>query len=221
MTQELWTAVDRYVEDLLVGEDPVLVEALKDSDAAGLPSIQVSPAQGKWLYILAFAMKARKILEMGTLGGYSTIWLGRALPEDGHLISLEYEPRHAEVARRNIARAGLERKVDVRVGAALDSLPEIEKEGAGPFDLIFIDADKENYPGYFEWAVKLARPGSLVIADNVVRHGEVVKPESEDPRVHAVRRMMEMMASDGRVSATVLQTVGVKGFDGFAVAVIA
>mgnify|MGYP000987987328 CR=1 FL=1 len=211
MTQELWTAVDRYAEDMLVGEDPVLAEALRASDEAGLPSIQVSATQGKWLFIQAYAMKARRILEIGTLGGYSTIWLGRALGDDGRLISLEYEPKHAEVARRNIARAGLDRKIEVRTGPALNLLPGIEREGAGPFDLIFIDADKENYPGYFEWGLKLVRSRGLIIADNAVRDGEVVKPESEDPRVHAIRRMWEMMASDSRVSATVIQTVGAIG----------
>jgi predicted O-methyltransferase YrrM len=220
MTQQQWTAVDDYFNGLLIPDDPVLEEALKASDEAGLPQINVAPNQGKLLMLLAQIQKARTILEIGTLGGYSTIWLGRALPEDGRLISLEYEPKHAEVAQANIARAGLSDKVEIRVGRAVDSLAGIAAEGVGPFDLIFIDADKPSNPDYFTWALKLSRPGTLIITDNVVRNGAVADAESTDPGVIGTRRMTEMAAADPRVNATAVQTVGSKGYDGFALMIV-
>jgi predicted O-methyltransferase YrrM len=220
MTSELWTAFDRYITDQLLPADPVLEAALAASAAAGLPTIQVSPAQGKMLLLLARGMRARTILELGTLGGYSTIWLGRALPEDGQLVTLEFEPKHAEVARANLARAGLASRVEVRVGRALDLLPKVADEGRGPFDLIFIDADKVSYPAYLPWALRLARPGSLIIADNVVRQGAVANPTSTDANVQAVRRFTELVAAEPRLSATTIQTVGSKGYDGFLLALV-
>lgn len=220
MENELWSAVDDYIEKLLVASDPVLEQALIDSHTAGLPAIQVSPAQGKFLHLFGRAIRARAILEVGTLGGYSTIWLGRALPEDGHLVSLEVNPLHAEVARVNIARAGLEDRVRVRLGPAIESLPALSAEGAGPFDLTFIDADKPNNPNYFEWALKLSHRGSVIIVDNVGRNGAVADPHSTDPSVEGVRRMNEPIAAEPRVSATVIQTVGSKGYDGFAVVLV-
>jgi len=215
-----WTAVDRYFGTVLRDSDPALAASLAAAAAAGLPAIQVSPLQGKLLYILATAVGARRILEVGTLGGYSTLWLARALPRDGRLVSLELDPRHAEVARANLRRAGVAEKVDVRVGPAAESLARLAAEEAPPFDLTFVDADKEGYPAYLEWAVRLSRPGALVVADNVVRRGDVVDPHSEDPSVRGVRRMMERVADDPRLSATVVQTVGSKGYDGMAVAVV-
>lgn len=220
MTQAKWTAVDRYFTDLLVPADPVLDAALNASVAASLPPIQVSPSQGKLLMMLALLQKARTILEIGTLGGYSTIWLARALPAGGRLITLEVDARHAEAARTNIARAGLAGVVELRLGRALDTLPQLVAEGCGPFDLIFIDADKINYPDYFLWALKLSRRGSLIIADNVVRNGEVADAASVDPSVLGVRRFNALLASERRVSATAIQTVGSKGYDGFAFAIV-
>ena len=220
MIQEQWTAVDRYITDLLVPPDPVLEAALQASVAAGLPPIAVSPNQGKLLHLLARVQGARKILEIGTLGGYSTIWLARALPADGRLITLEFDPKHAEVARGNIARAGLAGVVEVRLGRALDTLPQLAAEGRGPFDLIFIDADKQTYPDYFAWALKLSRRGTLIIADNVVRNGAVVDTSSSDPNIQGVRRFNELLAAEPRVSATAIQTVGSKGYDGFAFALV-
>lgn len=218
--QDLWIAVDRYFSDLLSPHDPALEQALKASAAAGLPEIQVSTNLGKLLHILARVQGARSILEIGTLGGYSTIWLGRALPKDGRLITLEYDPKHAEVARANIARAGLGSIVDLRLGRALDTLPQIATAGLGPFDLIFIDADKPSIPDYFTWSLKLSRRGSLIIVDNVVREGAVIERDSADESVRGVRRFLEMMAAESRVSATAIQTVGTKGYDGFSLALV-
>ena len=215
-----WIAVDRYITGLFVPPDEVLEGALAASTAGGLPEIAVSPNQGKFLNLLARAMGACRILEIGTLGGYSTLWLARALPASGRLITLEFDPQYAAVARANLARAGLAGTVEVRVGAALDSLPKLVAEGGGPFDFIFIDADKNNYPGYFEWALKLSRPGTVIIADNVVRDGAVVNAGSSDPLVQGVRQFNEQVAADHRVSATALQTVGSKGYDGFAFMVV-
>ncbi|MGA3205094.1 MAG: O-methyltransferase [Bryobacteraceae bacterium] len=215
MSQELWTAVDRYFTDLLVPSDPVLNRALEASAEAGMPAIAVSPTQGKLLMLLAEIQGARNILEIGTLGGYSTIWLARGLTAGGRLITLEANAKHAEVARANIARAGLEHAVDVRLGRALDTLPQLITEA--PFDLIFIDADKAAYPEYLSWAIKLSRSGSVIVADNVVRNGAVIDESSGDPNVEGVRRFNELLAADRRVSATAIQMVGSKGYDGFVV----
>ena len=220
MTQEQWTAVDRYLCGQLLPPDPALEAALQASIAAGLPPIHVSPNQGKLLQLLARLQQARTILEIGTLGGYSTIWLARALPAGGRLITLEADPGHAAVARANLVRAGLAGVVELRPGRALDTLPQLAAEGRGPFDLIFIDADKPGYPDYFAWALKLARRGSLIIADNVVRKGAVVDPTNPDPNVQAVRRLHELIAAESRVSATAIQTVGSKGYDGFVLALV-
>jgi predicted O-methyltransferase YrrM len=216
MTQETWDAVDGYYSGLLVGEDAALDAALEASDTAGLPGIAVSATQGKLLNLLARMRGARRILEVGTLGGYSTIWLARALPADGQLITLEYDPKHAEVARANIARAGLADRVEVRLGAALDTLPSLQ----GPFDLSFIDADKVNNPAYFRAALSMSRPGSVIVVDNVVRGGGVADPDSTDPSVLGTRELAELLASEPRVDATAVQTVGSKGYDGFAIALV-
>ena len=221
MTNERrWSAVDSYLAETLLGSDPALEEALAANSAAGLPSIDVSAPQGKLIHLMARMAGARKALEIGALGGYSTIWLARALPDDGRLVTLELNPRNAEVARRNIARAGLSAKVEVRTGAALESLPKIEAEGLGPFDFIFIDADKTNNAAYLEWALKLSRPGTAIVVDNVVRDGEVADARNSDRDVVGVRRMFEMIAREPRLSATAIQTVGAKGWDGFALAVV-
>ena len=220
MSKKKWTAVDRYISEALIPADPVLESALAASKKAGLPAIAVAPNQGKWLMILAQAIGARSILEMGSLGGYSTIWLARGLAGGGKLITLEADPTHAEVAQANIARAGLAGKVELRLGKALDTLPQLAAEGLGPFDLIFIDADKGNYPGYLEWAVKLSRPGTLIIGDNVVRDGDVIDATNTDPAVQGVRRMNEIIAADPRLTATAIQTVGSKGYDGFMIAIV-
>jgi predicted O-methyltransferase YrrM len=220
MADDLWAAVDDYITDALIPSDSVLEAALRDSAVAGLPSINVTPAQGKFLHLIARMIASRAILEIGTLGGYSTIWLARALPPGGRLITLEYEPRHADVARANIARAGLSHVVEIRVGPAIESLPRLAAEGRGPFDLIFIDADKESTAEYFSWSLALARRGSVIIIDNVVRDGAIVDPTDDDPRVVGVRRGFERMARERRVSSTALQTVGSKGYDGFAIALM-
>ncbi|MFE7962522.1 O-methyltransferase [Streptomyces cellulosae] len=216
----LWNAVDDYFTERLLGDDPddALTAALRDSDAAGLPPIAVSPLQGKLLQLLARIQGARRVLEIGTLGGYSTIWLGRALPADGHLVTLEYDPRHAEVAVRNIARAGLAEQVEVRVGPALESLPKLADEQPPPFDLVFIDADKANNPHYGEWALRLTAAGSLIVLDNVVRGGRVADPDNTDPDVLGTRAALEMFGTHPRLDATAVQTVGVKDHDGFALA---
>ncbi|WP_437491470.1 O-methyltransferase [Sorangium sp. So ce1014] len=220
MAQEQWSAVDRYITDLLVPSDAALDAALEASAAAGLPPINVAPNQGKLLHLLARIHGARSILEIGTLGGYSTIWLARALPFGGRLITLESEPKHAEVARANLERAGLADLVELRLGRALDTLPRLAAEGRGPFDLIFIDADKPSNPDYFTWALKLSRRGSVIVIDNVVRKGAVIDPESPDPNVQGVRRLNELLAAEQRVSATAIQTVGTKGYDGLAIALV-
>jgi predicted O-methyltransferase YrrM len=220
MEGELWTAVDRYLGDLLVSADPALEAALTASAAAGLPAINVSPVQGKLLHLLARAIGARNVLEIGTLGGYSTIWLARALPDGGRLISLEADAKHAEVAGANIARAGMENKVEVRLGLALDLLPGLAAEIREPFDFVFIDADKPNNAAYFDWALKLSRPGSIIVVDNVVRDGDVIDAASDSPAVQGVRRLLARLAAEPRVSATAIQTVGAKGYDGFAIALV-
>jgi len=220
MADERWAAVDAYFGELMIGDDPVLAAAERAADAAGLPPIAVSPAQGKLLNLLARSAGARRVLEVGTLGGYSTIWLGRALPEGGQLISLEADPRHAEVARTNVANAGLAEVVDIRTGPALESLPKLAAEQPEPFDLVFIDADKENNAAYFDWALRLTRPGSVIIVDNVVRGGRILEETHQDSRVQGTRRFAEQIGADPRVSATTLQTVGAKGWDGFTYAVV-
>ena len=220
MTQERWAAVDRYLTDLLAPPDHGLDAALRAAAAAGLPPHEVSPTVGKLLHLLAQSLRARSILEIGTLGGYSTIWLARALPADGCLITLEAAPEHAAVARANIARAGLASLVELRVGRALETLPQLAAEGRGPFDLIFIDADKAGNPDYLAWALELSRRGSLIVADNVIRAGAVVDDAGGDPSVHGVRRFLELLAAEPRVSATALQTVGGKGYDGLAIALV-
>jgi predicted O-methyltransferase YrrM len=220
VNRNLSKAVDDYFTKTVVAPDKALEEALAANAAAGLPSIDVSAPQGKLIHLLARMTRARKALEIGTLGGYSTIWLASALPDDGRLVTLEWNGRHAEVARRNVARAGLSAKVEVRTGAALDTLPKIAAEGLGPFDFVFIDADKENNAAYLEWALKLSRPGTAIVVDNVVRDGEVADARSADPDVVGVRRMFELIAREKRLSATAIQTVGAKGWDGFALAVV-
>jgi predicted O-methyltransferase YrrM len=220
MTQQLWTSVDDYITQLFVQSDPIMQETLAASETAGLPSISVAPNEGKLLMLLAQLCGARNILEIGTLGGYSTIWLARGMVSEGSLITLEANPKHAEVARLNIARAGFTDRVEVRVGPARDTLPQLATEGRSPFDLIFIDADKESYPEYLAWALKLARPGALIIADNVIRDGKILDPADTDPRVQGARRFNQLLADEPRVKATVIQTVGGKGHDGMAIAIV-
>ncbi len=216
MTQEQWDAVDHYISEVLVESDDALEAALESSRAAGLPPIQVPPNGGKFLNLLARAQGATNILEVGTLGGYCAIWLGRALPPGGRLITLEIDPKCVEVARSNIERAGLGDVVEVRLGSAHDTMPSLE----GPFDFIFIDADKVSYPEYFSYALKLSRPGTLIVADNVVRDGAVIDADSDDPNVQGVRRFNELVAAEPRVTATAVQTVGIKGYDGFALLLV-
>jgi predicted O-methyltransferase YrrM len=218
--QQLWTAVDRYISERLLASDPALDAALQASASAGLPAIAVSPNQGKLLYLLARIQGARSILELGTLGGFSTIWLARALPADGALLTLEVDPKYAEVARENIAAAGLADRVELRVEPALEALAQLDAENRGPFDLIFIDADKQSIPEYFQWALKLSRRGSVIVTDNVVRDGSLLDASSEDPRVLGTRRFHELLAGESRVSATTIQTVGLKGYDGFTLALV-
>jgi predicted O-methyltransferase YrrM len=220
MNQEQWTAVDEYINKLVVRPDAALDAAVEASNKAELPAIAVTANQGKLLQIFARLVSARNILEIGTLGGYSTIWLARTLPPGGKLITLEINPKHAEVARANVARAGLKKSVEVRLGKALDSLKELASEKRKPFDLIFIDADKANIPDYFKWSLKLSRPGSLIIVDNVVRKGAVIEAGSDDPDVQGVRRLNDMLAKEKRVTATTIQTVGSKGYDGLTIALV-
>lgn len=215
-----WDAVDRYLTDLFAPSDPVLDAALEASAAAGLPAIQVSPPQGKLLQILAQMQGARRILEVGTLGGYSTLWLARGLASGGRIVTLEIDPQHAAVARANLERAGLSSSVEVRIGAADEALQRLAAEGAEPFDLIFIDADKAGIPEYFRWSLRLSRPGTVIVVDNVVRRGAVLDERSDDPDVQGVRRFNELLAAEPAVSATTLQTVGSKGHDGLAIALV-
>jgi predicted O-methyltransferase YrrM len=220
MSQEVWTKVDQYITETLIPSDATLEAALRASAEAGLPSIQVSPPQGKLLYLLARSLKARNILEIGTLGGYSTIWMARALPEGGHLLTLEADAKHADVASGNIARAGLSRMIEQRLGPALETLPQIAAENRDSFDLIFIDANKSTMAEYFDWALKLSRAGSMIIADNVIRDGAVIDAASKDADVQGVRRFNERVSAERRVSATEIQTVSSKGYDGFAVVLV-
>ncbi len=221
MADELFSEVDEYVVAALHGDDAVLESALAASRKAGLPEIQVSPTQGKLLHLIARAIAARRILELGTLGGYSAIWLGRALPEEGRMITLEVSSAHAEVAAANLDRAGLSSRVEIRLGDALDSLAALANEGAEPFDLVFIDADKPPAADYLAATLPLCHPGSLIVIDNVVRRGEVLDPASQDPNVIGVRRLFEALAHESRLEATALQTVGLKGHDGFVLALVA
>lgn len=219
MSQTVWTQVDDYIGGLLLPADPVLDAALQASAEAGLPAIQVSAAQGKLLSVLAGAVGAKTILEIGTLGGYSTIWLARALPPDGRLISLEVNPTHAEVARANLARAGVDGIAEVRLGRAIDTLPLLADEGL-TFDFVFIDADKPSTPAYFEWALRLTRRGGMIITDNVIRDGKVIDADSDDPNVQGVRAFNAMLAAEPRVTSTIIQVVGSKGYDGMALALV-
>jgi predicted O-methyltransferase YrrM len=219
MSQRLWTKVGDYFAGM-IGEDKALKAALKDCKAAKLPPIGVAANEGKLLMLVAQMIGARKILEVGTLGGYSTIWLARGLGEGGRLITLEYEKKHADVARKNIARAGLDGVVEIRVGDAKETMPQLVNENAGPFDVIFLDADKEGYPTYFEWSLKLSRKGTAIIADNVVRDGGVINAKSKDVSIQGVRKFNKIVAADKRVSATAIQTVGTKGYDGFAMMLV-
>lgn len=218
MNQQRWTEVDNYLTEQLVPQDEALLAALENNQAAGLPAIDVAPNQGKLLNLLAKMTGAKRILEIGTLGGYSTLWMARALPEGGKVITLEYEPRHAEIAAQNIRRAGLEHRVILRVGAALDTLPTLAD--AAPFDMIFIDADKRNNPAYLEWAIRYSRPGTLIIGDNVVRNGHVADGDTSDWNIQGIRDFLTMMGSDPRLDATAIQTVGAKGWDGFSLALV-
>ncbi|MFL5487836.1 MAG: O-methyltransferase [Gemmatimonadaceae bacterium] len=220
MTDDLWTEVDHYFSRALLPDDPVLDAALESSAAGGLPAISVSPTQGRLLQMLAQIVGARSILEVGTLGGYSTIWLARGLSEGGRLVTLEVDPNHAEVARANVSRAGLGDVVEIQIGNALETLPKLSADRRGPFDLIFIDADKQNIPTYFEWALKLSHAGSLIIVDNVVRDGAVIDADGDDPSVQGVRRFVELVGAEAGVSATAIQTVGIKGYDGFAIVLV-
>lgn len=217
MTQELWSQVDDYVVDTLTPSDPVLDAALADSDAGGLPPINVAPNQGKLLELLVRSHRAHRVLEIGTLGGYSTIWLARGVDSGGRVVSLELDAHHAEVARKNLARAGFSNLVEVIVGAALETLASLVKSKEESFDFVFIDADKEGYPRYLEFALSLSHPGTLIVADNVVRDGEVIDPKSADERVRGVREFLALAASDARLEGTVVQTVGTKGYDGFGI----
>ncbi len=220
MSEELWASVDDYLVEKLVPADAALTAAREANAEAKLPAIDVSPAQGKFLYLLAKIHGARRILEVGTLGGYSTIWLARALPEGGRLVTLEIEKRHADVALKNIERAGVAARVELRLAPAAESLAALVKEGAEAFDLIFIDADKPNNPVYLEWALRLARPGTVLIVDNVIREGAVIEAESTDASVRGTRKLFDLMAANPRLDATALQTVGSKGYDGFVMAVV-
>ena len=220
MNQDFWTRIDHYIEEQLVPHDAALAAAVSASAEAGLPPIAVSAPHGKMLHLLARLVGARRILEIGTLGGYSTIWLARALEPGGSLVTLEVDARHAEVARRNLVRASLAAVVDVRVGPALDTLAALEREGAAPFDLAFIDADKANNPQYIEWAIRLGRPGTLIVVDNAVWKGTIVDESSTDPDVRGIRRAYGLVGADPRLTATAIQTVGTKGHDGFMLALV-
>ena len=220
MSLKRWTAVDRYLEETLKLSDPILAAALENNRVNGLPAYDVSPPQGRFLQLVAKMIGARRILEIGALGGYSTIFFARALPNDGRIITLELDPAHAKVAGENIERAGLAKFVEIRIGAALDTLPQIAAEGGGPFDLIFIDADKPNNPAYWAWALMLARPGAVIIGDNVIRDGAVADARSRDPGVVGIRAFLESVGGEPRASSTVLQTVGAKGWDGFTLSVV-
>ena len=220
MDQARWTEVDRYLDEVLVGSDPALDAALADVDAAGMPAISVTPTLGKLLYILARMVGARRILEVGTLGGYSTIWLARAVPARGQVVSLEIDAGNAAVAAASLQRAGVADRVDIRIGRAVDTLAALEVAGVEPFDLVFIDADKQSNPEYLAWALRLTHVGSVIIVDNVVRGGAVADSTATDPSILGIRRMNELIAAEPRLLTTAIQTVGSKGYDGFAIALV-
>lgn len=215
-----WTKVDEYIGEKLIEHDPVLEQVLEANRQADLPAIDVSPSQGKLLSLLAQMAGAKRILEIGTLGGYSTIWMARTLPADGKIVTLELDPHHAQVARANFALAGLEEKIDLRLGNALEQLAQLDREGTEPFDLIFIDADKPNNPAYLRWALRFSRPGTVIIGDNVIRDGEIINKHSTDPRIHGVRAFYDLLAEEPRINATAMQTVGSKGYDGFVLGLV-
>jgi predicted O-methyltransferase YrrM len=217
---EIWKQVDRYFADALIPDRDGFADALGANRKANLPAIDVTPLQGKLLELFVRATNARRVLEIGTLGGYSTLWIARAIPDDGLVVSLELEPRHAEIAKQNLEAAGLAKRVNLRIGNASESLAVLAKEHAAPFDFIFIDADKASYPEYLQWSLKLSRPGTLIVADNVVRDGKVIDPENPDPNIQGVRRFTEMLSAESRLTSTVLQTVGGKGYDGFAISIV-
>lgn len=217
---DTWDQVDRYITECLIPQDPVLEQALASNRQAKLPSYDVTPAQGKLLQLLVQMHGSRRILEIGTLGGYSTIWMARALPRDGQLVTLELDPVHARVAKANLSLAGLEERVELRVGNALDQLAEMEREGVEPFDFIFIDADKPNNPGYLQWALRFSRPGTVIFGDNVIRDGEILREDSTDPRVQGVRTFYDLLAAEPRITASAIQTVGSKGYDGFVLGIV-
>lgn len=218
--KDIWTEVDRYFSAALIKPNRTLSAALKANRKAGLPAIDVTPLQGRFLDLLVRATGARRVLEIGTLGGYSTLWLARAIPDNGLVVTLELEPKHASIAQRNIEKAGLSRRVDLRIGSAAESLAALVAGSADPFDFIFIDADKAGYPDYLKWSMKLSHPGTVIVADNVVRDGKVIDPKNPDPNIQGVRRFTRLIAREPRLSTTVLQTVGSKGYDGFAIAVV-
>ncbi len=220
MNTPLWNDVDIYFSSKLQESDPIMDSILKANAEAGLPAIDVSPNQGKLLYLLAKLKGVKNILEIGTLGGYSSVWLARALPEEGHLITLEYSKKHAKVANENVRNAGLENKIDIIVGQALETLPTLEKKGFPSFDLIFIDADKPNNPNYFKWALELSKPGTVIIADNVVRNGKVIEDDTEDSNVQGIRQFIDLLSEESRIDSTAIQTVGSKGYDGFVLGVV-
>lgn len=220
MSKDTWTAVDEYVKEKLIGIDDALDAALTNSEMSGLPAINVSPAQGKFLHLLAGIQGAKSILEIGTLGGYSTIWLTWAMPDGGQMVSLEYDKKHADVAQQNIEHAGLADRVEIIHGAALDTLPDLLNDKRAPFDFVFIDADKQNNPAYVTWALKMTRPGSIIIVDNVVRGGTLAETGSDDPNVQGARALFDLLENEPKLDATALQTVGIKGYDGFVVAVV-
>lgn len=220
MDQETWVQVDEYLAEKLIPADAAMDAAQAATAAAGMPEISVSPTQGKLLQLLAMTLRAKSILEIGTLGGYSTVWMARGMAAGGRVVTLEKEPKHADVARANIARAGFADVVDVRVGSALDTLPRIAAEKRAAFDLVFIDADKQNIPAYFDWAISLAHAGSMIVVDNVVRHGDIMDADTVDPNVIGVRRYFDKLSSSEVVTSTAIQTVGVKGYDGFAISIV-
>ena len=219
-TQKIWKLVDQYFTDALIAPGDGFNAALDTNRKADLPAIDVTPLQGKFLEVLVRATGSKRILEIGTLGGYSTLWLARAIPDDGIVVTLELQPRHAQIAKQNLEAAALADRVDLRIGAAADTLAAIVEEDAAPFDFIFIDADKAGYPEYLQWSLKLSRPGTLIVADNVVRDGKVIDPDHPDQNIQGVRRFTDMVSAESRLSATALQTVGGKGYDGFIIAVV-